>query len=52
MEMARGERIEYKNARGYYNRMEAAIKAHMDDVNKALKNVAGGKSKGKTIIKI
>lgn len=35
MEMARGERIEYKNARGYYNRMEAAINAHMDDVNKA-----------------
>lgn len=33
MEKARGEKIEYDNAVGFHNRMEAAINAHMDDVN-------------------
>ena len=30
-EQARGERIEYDNAVGFHQRMEAAINAHMDD---------------------
>ena len=33
VEQARGEKIEYENARGFHNRMEAAMNAHMDDVN-------------------
>lgn len=32
MEQARGERIDYKNAVGFHNRMEAAMNAHMDDL--------------------
>ncbi len=31
-EQARGERIEYDNAVGFHQRMEAAINAHMDDI--------------------
>ena len=33
VEQARGEKIEYENARGFHSRMEAAMNAHMDDVN-------------------
>ena len=33
MEQARGERIDYKNAKGYHDRMEQAINAHMDQVH-------------------
>lgn len=33
MEAARGEMIEYDNARGFHNRMEAAINSHFDDLN-------------------
>ena len=40
METARGEKIDYKNARGFYNRMEDAVNAHMD-VEKSKKVVNG-----------
>lgn len=33
MEAARGEMIEYDNARTFHNRMEAAINSHFDDLN-------------------
>ncbi len=33
MEMARGEWIKYENAKGFYNRMEAARMAHLDEAN-------------------
>ena len=33
MEQARGERIDYANAKGYHKRMEDAINAHMDEKN-------------------
>ena len=33
VELARGEKIEYENARGFHGRMEAAMNAHMDSVN-------------------
>ena len=33
MEQARGERIDYKNAMGFHNRMEAAMNAHMDSIH-------------------
>ena len=32
IEQARGEKIEYENAKGFHSRMEAAINAHMDDI--------------------
>ena len=41
MEAARGEMIEYDNARGFHNRMEAAINAHFDDLNEYKKNSDG-----------
>ncbi|MBO4812754.1 hypothetical protein J5491_01245 [Candidatus Saccharibacteria bacterium] len=33
MEKARGEVVEYNNAKGYYQRMEDAINAHFDEVH-------------------
>ncbi|MBQ2623243.1 hypothetical protein IJG12_02890 [Candidatus Saccharibacteria bacterium] len=33
VEQARGEKIEYENARGFHGRMEGAMNAHMDSVN-------------------
>ncbi|MBO7717970.1 MFS transporter [Candidatus Saccharibacteria bacterium] len=33
VEKARGEKIEYENAKGFYDRTENAINAHFDDVN-------------------
>lgn len=33
MEMARGEQIDYRNAKGFHERMEAAMNAHMDELH-------------------
>ena len=33
IEKARGEKIEYENAKGFHNRMERAINTHFDDAN-------------------
>ena len=33
MEQARGERIDYKNAMGYHERMDQAMNAHMDNLH-------------------
>ena len=41
MEQARGEMIDYKNAVGFHNRMEAAMNAHMDAAHGSITNDAG-----------
>lgn len=41
MEQARGEMIDYKNALGFHNRMEAAMNAHMDAAHGSITNDAG-----------
>ena len=41
MEQARGEMIDYKNAVGFHNRMEAALNAHMDAEHGTTINEAG-----------
>lgn len=46
VEQARGEKITYDNAVGFHRRMEDAMNAHFDDVNKDMKN-----KKGKLIYK-
>ena len=33
IERARGEKIDYENARGFHNRMERAVNTHFDDAN-------------------
>lgn len=45
VEKARGELIEYENARGFHKRMEDAINAHMDDTNGYETNENGEKKK-------
>jgi len=40
-EQARGERIEYENAVGFHQRMEAAINAHMDNIHGELRDKEG-----------
>lgn len=41
MEQARGEMIDYKNAVGFHNRMEAAMNAHMDAMHGSITDNAG-----------
>jgi len=41
MEQARGEMIDYKNAVGFHNRMEAAMNAHMDAMHGSITDDAG-----------
>ena len=41
MEQARGERIDYKNAVGFHERMEAAMNAHMDAVHGTVTDADG-----------
>ena len=41
VEQARGEKITYDNAAGFHRRMEDAMNAHFDDVNKDLRNKNG-----------
>lgn len=43
MEQARGERIDYKNAMGFHGRMEDAINAHMDALQRDGKLMKDGK---------
>ncbi len=42
-EAARGEKISYDNAVGYHKRMEAAINAHMDEVNGYTTDASGNR---------
>ena len=44
-EKARGEKVEYDNAMGRYQRFEEAINAHMDDVNRYITDKDGNKVK-------
>ncbi|MBQ3293241.1 hypothetical protein IJG93_03010 [Candidatus Saccharibacteria bacterium] len=41
MEQARGEMIDYKNAKGFHQRMQDAINVHMDDTTGKTKNANG-----------
>ncbi|MBQ8985556.1 hypothetical protein IJ076_03400 [Candidatus Saccharibacteria bacterium] len=43
MEQARGEMIDYKNAVGFHNRMEAAMNAHMDRMHGTATDDSGKK---------